>query len=43
MSICILSGEGVWEVRDADLEEKGCQDRSLWDAVLEVSFVASNY
>jgi len=28
---------GGWQVRDVDVEEKGRQDRSLWDAVLEAS------
>jgi len=37
VSICILSGDGGWQVRDVGVEEKGCQDRSLWDAVLEAS------
>jgi len=31
----MLSGDGRWQVRDVDVEEKGCQDRSLWDVVLE--------
>jgi len=26
-SICILFGDGVWQVRDVDVEEKGRQDR----------------
>jgi len=26
-----------WEVRGEDVEQKGRQDRSLWDAVLEAS------
>jgi len=30
-----LSRDGGWQVRDVDVEEKGRQDRSLWDAVLE--------
>ena len=30
----ILFGDGGWQVRDVGVEEKGCQDRSLWDAVL---------
>jgi len=33
----ILFGDGGWQVRDVDVEEKGCQDRSLWDAVLKAS------
>jgi len=33
----VLSGDGGWQVRDVDVEEKGRQDRSLWDAVLEAS------
>ena len=33
VSICILSGDGGWQVRDAGVEEKGWQDRYLWDAV----------
>jgi len=37
VSICILSGDGGWQFRDVDVEEKGRQDRSLWDAVLEAS------
>jgi len=28
----MLSGDGGWQVIDVDFEEKGCQDRSLWDA-----------
>jgi len=35
VSICILSGDGGWQVRDVDVEEKGRQDRYLWDTVLE--------
>ena len=31
-------GDGGWQVRDVDVEEKGRQDRSLWDAVLEASW-----
>jgi len=31
----LLSGDTGWQVRDADVEEKGCQDRSMWGAVLE--------
>ena len=38
--MCILSGDGVWQVRDVDVEESGFQDESLCVAVLEVSFVA---
>jgi len=33
----LLSGDGGWHVRDADVEKKGYQDVSLWNAVLEVS------
>jgi len=33
---CILSGDD-WQVGDVDVEEKGWQDRSLWDAVLKAS------
>ena len=33
VSICMLSGDGGWQVRDAGVEEKGWQDSSLWDAV----------
>ena len=33
VSICILSGDGGWQVRDVDVEKRGRQDRSLWDAV----------
>ena len=39
VSICILSGDGGWQVRDVDVE-KGCQDRSLRDVVLEASYPA---
>jgi len=35
--ICILFGDDVWQVNDVDVEEKGCQDSSLWDAVPEAS------
>ena len=41
VSICILSGDGGWQVRDVDVEEKGRQDRSLRDDVLEASWPAS--
>jgi len=34
-AICILSGDGGWQVRDVNVEEKVSQDRSLWEAVLE--------
>jgi len=33
----VLSGDGGWQVRDVDYREKGCQDGSLWDAILEES------
>ena len=33
----IFSGDGGWQVRVVDIEEKGRQNRSLWDAVLEAS------
>jgi len=36
-SVCILSGDGGWQVRDVDVEEKGCQGRSEWDPLLEAS------
>jgi len=32
--MCILSGDGSWQVRDIDIEGKGCQKRSLLDAFL---------
>jgi len=35
--MCILSGDGGWQFRDEDVEEKGSQNRFLWDAVLEAS------
>jgi len=38
VSMCIPSGDIGWQVRDVDVEEKGRQDRSLWDAVLEMCF-----
>jgi len=38
VSTCILSGDGGWQVRDVDVEEKRFQERSLSDAVLE-SFI----
>jgi len=37
----LLFGDGVWQVRDVDVEEKRRQDRSLWDAVLGASQPAS--
>jgi len=37
VSICIVSGDGGWQVRGVDVEQKGRQDISLWDAVLEAS------
>jgi len=37
----MLSGDRGWLVRDVDVEEV-CQDRSLWDAILEVSFIVTN-
>jgi len=33
----MLSGDCVWQVIGVDVEEKGCQDGSLWDAILEAS------
>jgi len=30
-------GDGGWQVRGVDVEEKGCEDESLWDAKLEAS------
>ena len=36
-SIRILSGDGGWQVRDVDVEEKRCQDEFLWDVILEAS------
>jgi len=38
----MLSGDGVWQVKGVDVEEKGCQDGCLWDGILEASFVACN-
>ena len=35
--MCILSGDGGCQVRDVDVKEKGRQDRSLSDAILETS------
>jgi len=35
--------DGVWQIRDADVEEKGCHDGFLWDAVLEALCVVYNY
>ena len=35
VSICTLSREVVWQIRDVYIEEKGCKDGSLSDAVLE--------
>jgi len=32
----MLSGDGGWQVRSVDVEEKGYQDRPLWDTI-EVS------
>jgi len=37
VSICIISGDGVWQVRGVDVEQKGRQDRPLWVAFLEAS------
>jgi len=37
VSICILYGDGGWQVRDVDVEGKERQDRSLWDTVVEAS------
>jgi len=34
---CIFSGDGVWQTRDVDVEEKEFQDRSLRNTVLEAS------
>jgi len=34
---CIFSGDGVWQARDVDVEEKEFQDRSLRNTVLEAS------
>jgi len=30
-------GDGGWQVKDEDVEEKGRHDSCLWDPVLEVS------
>jgi len=30
----MLSGDGGWQVIGVDVEQKGRQDRSLWEAVL---------
>jgi len=35
--MCILSGDGGWQVIGIDVEEKGRHNRSLWDTVLEAS------
>ena len=37
VGVCILSGDAGWQVRSVDIEEKECQDGSLWDAILEAS------
>jgi len=29
VGVCIFSGDGDWQVRGVDVEEKGCQDGSL--------------
>ena len=29
VSVCTLPGDGVWQVRDIHVEEKGCQDAPL--------------
>ena len=31
----VLTDGGGWQVREVDIEKKGSQDRSLWDAVLK--------
>jgi len=41
VSICILSGDGGWQAKEEDVEEKGCLDRFLCDAVLQASYPAS--
>ena len=33
----LLSGDGGWQVRDADVEKKGRHDVSLCDGFLEAS------
>jgi len=30
---CILSADSGWQVRNADVKEKGCRDECLWDIV----------
>jgi len=35
VGVCILSGDGSWQVRGVDVAEKGCQGGSLKDAILE--------
>jgi len=35
VGVCILSGDGGWQVKGLDVEEKGCQNGSLMDAILE--------
>ena len=34
VSTCIHSGDGGWQVRVVDLDEKRYQDESLWDVGL---------
>jgi len=41
VSICMCSGNGGWRVRDAGVEEKGHQNRSLWDAVDMLKYINS--
>jgi len=32
----MISGDGGWQVIGVDVEEKGYQNGSLWEAILEV-------
>jgi len=41
MQPCILAGDGGCQVRGVDVEEKGCQGRSLRNTILEASLPAS--
>jgi len=38
VGVCILSGDGGWQVRGVVAEDKGRQDESLWDTILEATY-----
>jgi len=35
VSVCVLSGDSGWQARDVDVEEKWCQEGSLWETDIQ--------